>query len=54
MNTVDEGILASCMDEHLDEYLVFYNLCRSKKHIDESEIQMLWETWCVKTMKEQS
>ena len=35
------------MNKHLDEYLIFYNVCRDKEHIDEEEIPMLWKSWCV-------
>ena len=48
MNDIDVAELASNMDEHLDDYLMFHDLCRSKNHIYEDEIPMLWETWCTK------
>ena len=48
MDNIDVAELASNMDEHLDDYMMFHDLCVSKKYITESVIPMLWETWCTK------
>lgn len=45
MNEEDSTIFIERMTNHLDQYLLFYTLCRSKDHIDEKEIPMLWTTW---------
>lgn len=45
MNQIEEGMLAEAMDKYLDEYRLFYNLCRNKRYIEE-EIPMLWKAWC--------
>lgn len=47
MESTQAGMLAEKMDRHLDEYLLFYSLCRAKKHIDEEEVPMLWRTWVI-------
>lgn len=34
------------MEDYLSEYLTFQTTCRNNKHIENTEIPMLWKTWC--------
>lgn len=44
-------IIESQMGRHVDEYIMFYRVCKSEKYdnrMEECEIIALWKTWCAK------
>lgn len=47
MESTIVGAIRKKMNQHLDEYLLFYRTCRDRDGIDEEEVPMLWQTWVI-------
>lgn len=47
-NRMDELAKIARMKQHLEDYVVFYFECKDHPTIDDAEIPLLWETWCIR------